>query len=318
MAEAKMSDLFELENDWQNHISSWEDKIKYIYTEKDLTDITLVVGCGDQKAILRANRFILAACSPVFYAMFYGPDRNLTKTEVVIPDIEPDIFEIFLNYIYLGSAIITTDSAVRLLYCADKYQVTGLQKDCFEFFKLHPANVMNSFVIKYLQCTDKNLRNEYFQIIGDHSMEILQSKEFIQMDKDDIAWLLHTDILLVDEKEIYEAALRWASAQCQTQNLEATATNMREVLKPALYSIRFPLLKTSDLLEGPGKSGLLTDAEIINIIACRKSKDKHDSTFMCNERSCMSYMSLATESVRLFEKLSEGMVAIAGVKNICQ
>jgi len=49
----------------------------------------------DSDKILRANRTILALCSPVFEAMFFG---DLAEQDPVpIVDIDSDIFETFLK-----------------------------------------------------------------------------------------------------------------------------------------------------------------------------------------------------------------------------
>lgn len=50
----------------------------------------------DSNKILYANKTILALCSPVFEAMFFG-DLAEKRNPIPIVDIEPSIFEAFLR-----------------------------------------------------------------------------------------------------------------------------------------------------------------------------------------------------------------------------
>lgn len=51
----------------------------------------------DPNKILHANKMILALCSPVFEAMFYG-DLAEKRNPIPIVDVDPVIFETFLRF----------------------------------------------------------------------------------------------------------------------------------------------------------------------------------------------------------------------------
>ena len=53
---------------------------------------------GSQGREVMAHKFVLISRSPVFYAMFYGPVADDTGV-VTVPDIDPDIFEMFLRLV---------------------------------------------------------------------------------------------------------------------------------------------------------------------------------------------------------------------------
>lgn len=71
---------------------------KEFWDEDRFNDISFRFPKNENK-ILKANRMILALCSPVFEAMFYGNLAEKCDT-VPIVDIEYDEFMKFLRYIF--------------------------------------------------------------------------------------------------------------------------------------------------------------------------------------------------------------------------
>jgi len=68
-----------------------------MFVEQLATDVTFLIG-KDREAV-QAHKFILKCRYPVFYVMFQGPISE--KGDIVIPDIEKDIFQVFLTYFYI-------------------------------------------------------------------------------------------------------------------------------------------------------------------------------------------------------------------------
>lgn len=78
----------------------------------------------------KAHKLILGISSPVFEAMFYGPLSS--NEEIAITDIEPDVFQLLLNYIYTDKVEIPSiEQAFELLYasgniCLNTYLICAL------------------------------------------------------------------------------------------------------------------------------------------------------------------------------------------------
>ncbi|XP_065204021.1 speckle-type POZ protein-like [Planococcus citri] len=94
-----------------------------------------------------AHKYILAARSPVFEAMFKLDMQESRLNEVNISDISCQVFEEFLQYIYTDK---TPDQKVvkELLVVADKYQVDCLKLLCEEMI-LKQLSEKNAFDLLY-------------------------------------------------------------------------------------------------------------------------------------------------------------------------
>ncbi|KAK3106240.1 hypothetical protein FSP39_015854 [Pinctada imbricata] len=69
--------------------------MSYMLANQIMCDVTFLL--GEDRLKVQAHKYMLASRSPVFLAMLEGPMAE--KGKIDIPDIEKDIFHIFLRYI---------------------------------------------------------------------------------------------------------------------------------------------------------------------------------------------------------------------------
>lgn len=82
------------EDQWQLGCAEWKKRGAHLLNTGQLSDCTFSVGGVTQKA----HRLVLAAASPVFEAMLYGPMVEASSNNpITIPDIAPEIFKILLE-----------------------------------------------------------------------------------------------------------------------------------------------------------------------------------------------------------------------------
>ena len=69
--------------------------LEYMLDKQIICDVTFIMGAEHEE--VHAHKFVLISRSPVFYAMFEGPLAEKGKVE--LPDVEKDIFLVFLRYV---------------------------------------------------------------------------------------------------------------------------------------------------------------------------------------------------------------------------
>jgi speckle-type POZ protein len=116
-----------------------------------------------------AHKNILAKESPVFAAMFRYHTKESLSEKVEVEDVDPDVFQEVIRYLYTGSPKSTAMDvmAPALLAAADKYMLDELKtlcethlirkmsaKNCIDLLSLttnHPAEYLKKYAIEYFR-----------------------------------------------------------------------------------------------------------------------------------------------------------------------
>jgi len=107
-----------------------EDMGNLLDCSRDMfSDLKLL--CGERKVELSCHTNVLAARSKVFLAMFTHDTVEAQNKVVVMPDLEPEVAEDMLHYIYTG-VLKTNGKEADLLAAADKYSLLELKVICEE------------------------------------------------------------------------------------------------------------------------------------------------------------------------------------------
>lgn len=116
---------------------------------QSLCDVNFFFKCGNS---IGAHVVILSAGSPVFKAMFQSEFVESKTRRVDIDDIEMEVFNQLLIFLYSGKApklAVNDENTTKSLYeAADKYGVVLLQKECVKKLLsiLSTENVIELFV----------------------------------------------------------------------------------------------------------------------------------------------------------------------------
>ncbi len=96
----------------------------------------VILNIGDHEFLAHKN--ILATKSKVFAAMFQNPTEEQSTNEIKVEDIEPEVFQELLRFIYTGRVSTETmeKMATGLFIAADKYVLDELKNEC-ENYMLH-------------------------------------------------------------------------------------------------------------------------------------------------------------------------------------
>ncbi|KAH9624069.1 hypothetical protein KSS87_018208 [Heliosperma pusillum] len=91
-----------------------------------LSDVTFLV----EGRRFYAHRIFLLASSDAFRAMFDGGYREKDVKDIEIPNIQWNVFQLMMRYIYTSSVNVSLDIAQDLLRAADQYLLEGLKRLC--------------------------------------------------------------------------------------------------------------------------------------------------------------------------------------------
>ncbi|XP_035226571.1 uncharacterized protein LOC118198898 [Stegodyphus dumicola] len=149
------------------HFSS---DLRNLYKTGKLSDITITVG----SKIFSAHKSIVCARSAVFCRMFETEMKESVRNSVDISDVDPDIMDDMLLYMYSGclSKPLDDDRAEELYAVADKYEISALKEKCSTYFisRLSASNVYRVLQLANLR-SDDNLHKQ--------AVEFLSQEEYI-------------------------------------------------------------------------------------------------------------------------------------------
>ena len=136
-----------------------------MFEKMPLSDVTFNI-LGRKFA---AHKNILTMRSPVFGAMFRHPTKEMQSNQVEVKDVDPDVFQEILRFIYTGKTQSTAmdKMAPGILAAADKYLLEDLKswcethlirqmsaENCLELLSLtihHPAEHLKKYAIDYFR-----------------------------------------------------------------------------------------------------------------------------------------------------------------------
>ncbi|KFM60453.1 BTB/POZ domain-containing protein 2, partial [Stegodyphus mimosarum] len=278
------------------------------YNSEDHSDITFIVGQEEWR--FPAHSFILGKTQPTFLSLLRAAssekqyeeirsrflrnenmDPNLVPPVILkLPDMQPDVFEQILRYIYTNQVSFSTvDSTLRLLHPSQVYHLPQLTSHCLSHISknVNPSNVL--MVLSHLLCPEvhhpsinfspitslkdnssneenhenDNERNELvfkcFLLVDHHADEVLQSEYFETLEHELMVEIVKRDTLEVSSEAIvFDSVMRWACRACKKQRKELTSDNKCSVLGKALFLVRYLVMTPEEFLRGPVSQGVLS------------------------------------------------------------
>lgn len=267
---AKVSQEF----NWQAGMTCIKEKNAVMYNNSLMSDVLFIVGQGTQKQKIPAHKYILATGSSVFYAMFYGGLADSLE-EIELPDVEPIAFHNLLRYLYVDEIQLAADNVLCTLYVAKKYIVPFLAKACVQYLETS-LSARNACILlsQGRLFEEQELMQQCWEVIDAQAEEALASDGFADIDYSTLESILLRETLNAKEVSVFNAVCRWAEAECNRKDIDATAEKKREVLGRAFNLVRIPAMSLEEFANGPAQSGILTPKETTDIFLHFTAKRK--------------------------------------------
>ncbi|XP_011874656.1 PREDICTED: BTB/POZ domain-containing protein 6 isoform X1 [Vollenhovia emeryi] len=269
---------------WQATKPTVRERNAAMFNNHLMADIIFIVGSPGHTQTIPAHKYVLATGSSVFYAMFYGglPEN---KRDIEVPDVEPAAFLALLRYMYCDEVQLEADTVLATLYVAKKYIVPHLARACVNYLETSLTAKNACLLLSQSRLFEEpNLMQRCWEVIDAQAEMALRSDGFVDIDIHTLESVLSRETLNCKEIHIWDAALRWSSAECIRQDVEPIPTNQRQLLGSALYLIRLPVLNLEEFANSAAQTGILTHQETIDLFLHFTASNKPQLCFPTKQR----------------------------------
>ena len=259
-----------MENVNEDHAKGCFGVMAELWREGKLCDVRLEL----EGRVFLAHRIVLAGSSPYFAAMFTSHMEESRASAITLHGILPKALELLLNYCYTSRIVITADNVQDLLPAADILQLSWVCKVCSTFMKnqLDTNNCLGicAFANTY-SCTE--LQRAAGCFAQQHYQEVLEGGEFLELGPAELAELLQSDDLNVqNEEQVFESFMKWVE-----YDIAGRRAHMASILK----HVRLPLLDRGYLVSRVGIEPLVRTCE-----GCRDLVDEAKDYLLLPEQRC--------------------------------
>lgn len=188
-----------------------------------------------QDSVFPCHRLVLAASSPFFKAMFLSELEESKKREIVLKDVDPSVMGMILRYLYTSDINLTEQNVQDIFMVANMYQIPSIFSVCVSY--LQEKMVLGNCLAIYrlgllLDCPRLTLEARDF--ICERFQVVVRDQEFLQLAPSELAILITSDALNVEQEElVFESLMDW---------VQHDETKRLKDLPELLHCVRFRLI----------------------------------------------------------------------------
>jgi len=185
--------------------------------------------------------------------------------EIEIPDVSPRAFKLMMDCLYTDHAEIHAEDLEDVLAVAKKFQVEALRQLCYQWMEegVSAENACQLYVKSELAAGQKT--HFALRFIEANTEDVVNTPGWDDLPEDHLLSVLRSDLLTIDEIDLFKACLRWAVSECKRRGLEATEENRNRCIQPLIPHLRFTLMNLDDLSSVITASGILSNADLLSI-----------------------------------------------------
>ncbi|KAL3877593.1 hypothetical protein ACJMK2_035289 [Sinanodonta woodiana] len=225
------------------------------WLSEQYTDTKIIV----EEKIFSCHRVVLSAMSPFFEVMYQSGMRECSDGVVTLQEVDAEIFETILQFIYTGDDIVDEDNADRLLRAAVMLQIKCLQERCEDFMtdKVDAENCLALWKLATSHQCHYLAKKAWLFVLNNFS-EVCHDEGFLLLDCDEVLAIIQdNDLNTPNEELICEVTFRWVK-----HDLE----NRRQYFEKLFETLRLPLVQPEYLLEKIERNDLVKASEACKTI----------------------------------------------------
>jgi hypothetical protein len=111
---------------------------------------------------------------------------------------------------------------------------------------------------------------EYLDIFAS---DILKQKKVESLPREVFGFVVKRDSLSIPEMELFDVVVAWGRARLKEKSTPETPAALKAELGDILYSVRFPIMTTEQIATKVTATGLLDQAQILDLFTYLAQKD---------------------------------------------
>ncbi|KAG0255815.1 hypothetical protein DFQ27_006060 [Actinomortierella ambigua] len=176
---------------------------------KNQSDIKFVIG-RDEAARYGHSQILSARC-PYFAAAFQAHWKEASEGIFRKPNIEPEVFDIILQYLYTGEIKAPWDLIPQLIEAAQELQLSDLVSDCEEYACQSITEETVFQIIAMSFCHDlSKLQSKVFEFFDQNAQSLVEIDDLFTLDHDTLVKVLSRDTADLDELTVWKTIVRYA------------------------------------------------------------------------------------------------------------
>ncbi|XP_068428933.1 kelch-like protein 41a [Clinocottus analis] len=213
-----------------------QDGLKELLNENKLIDCVLKV--GDRS--IPCHRLILTACSPYFRELYFSADgKEMDTMEVVLENMDPNVMEAIVNYMYSAEIDINENNVQDVLAAANRLQIPSVFTVCVNYLQkgLSKKNCLSIYRLG-LMLSSARLALAARDHIADWFETIAKDEDFLELTPPELFAVIGADTLNVEKEEVvFETLMRWIrkDKEKRVKSLEEAFDCIRFRLLPEKY-----------------------------------------------------------------------------------
>ncbi|XP_041771009.1 BTB/POZ domain-containing protein 6-B-like isoform X2 [Anopheles merus] len=196
-------------------------RLEKMVNNKLLSDVTFIV--GPEKRRIYAHKPYLLTASEFFYKMFCGNFIEAQRKEVVLEDVDAELFLIILRLVYSKKVHLNWDNISAIYDCLCKYLLIDYFDPLIRFMESH-INDHDTAIMVFLKNDHFN-----FEQVDEKCMRYIQTNplyffgkdEFTSMPEARLNKILQAQRINCTHVQLQQAVVKWSSANggCCYNNL---------------------------------------------------------------------------------------------------